>query len=157
MGRRLRKLQIGDHTFAWTAEIGHLQGQRDCHRCIRLRVWGDGKNSRPLQVDLLSTTWSAPYGCATDSAYPTPADVKTVIVQALRSGWQPAVKGGVFLLTEQEHAESFELPNFLIIDRRQKQDTPDPTALVINAYSRRNETQMRAGTSTATDGVLDAP
>ncbi len=51
-------------------------------------------------------------------------------------------QGEVFLLSQQEHAESFELPDFLIIDQHQEQDTSDFTALVITAYSRRSETRM---------------
>ena len=61
MKTRLRKLHVGDRVCAWTAQIRHLPGSADCHRGIRLRVWGAGKNSRLLQVDLLSKTWPGPW------------------------------------------------------------------------------------------------
>lgn len=118
MRTRLRALRVGDRGCTWTANIDHLPKDGDCHRCIRLRVWGAGKNSRALQVDLLSTTPPGPWGrCATDTAYPTSRDVRVVIDYALTHGWEPDEVGGTFLLTESEHAADFELPGFLITDR----------------------------------------
>ena len=74
MRERLRRLHIDGREFVWKAAIRHVPGEGDCHRGIRLRVWGSGKNGRILQADLLSKSWPAPWGaCATDDAYPTPA------------------------------------------------------------------------------------
>ncbi|HZE33960.1 MAG TPA: hypothetical protein VE198_21330 [Actinoallomurus sp.] len=67
---RLRRLRAGERDFVWTAQIGHVAGEEDCHRCIRLRVWGGGKNSRVMQADLLSKSWGSPWSaCAADDAY----------------------------------------------------------------------------------------
>jgi hypothetical protein len=132
MKTRLRKLYVGGRSCTWSARVCHLQGEADCHRGIRLRVWGAGKNSRVLQVDLLSKTWPAPWGvCATDGAYPTSKDVRAVIDYALRHGWEPDAIGGRFLLTEGEHGEAFELDAFLLTDRLLNPDAPDPSARVL--------------------------
>lgn len=144
MRARLRTLWIDGRKFVWRAETSLVRGAGDCHRCIRLRVWGDGKNSRVLQADLLSRTWPAPGGAwATDGAYPQPADVRLVIAYALRHGWQPQGRGGVWLLTEGEHAESFELPGFLLTDRPRVAGAPDPTARVIEAHARAAQPDVR--------------
>ncbi|RKN45504.1 integrase [Micromonospora endolithica] len=135
MRTRLRQMRIGARTFVWRAEIRHVQGSGDCHRCIRLRVWGAGKTSQALQADLLSVAWPAPWGaCATDGAYPTPADVRTVISHALEHGWQPEWRGGTFVLSEHEHAAGFTLPDFLLTDRLRTPESADPTVRVIRAY-----------------------
>ena len=135
---RLRSLRIGEREFTWTARIGHVAGEGDCHRCIRLRIWGDGKNSRALEADLLSKSCHSPWtACATDGAYPQPGDVRAVIDYALERGWDPAATGGPFLLTERDHASAFELDGFLLTDRRRDPSAPDPTARVIHAYEQR--------------------
>jgi len=129
---RLRVLRVGNRRCAWTATICHVQGESDCHRGIRLRVWGSGKNSRALQVDLLSKTPSGPWGaCATDGTYPTSRDVRAVVEYALVHGWEADEVGGMFLMTESEHAAAFELPDFLITDRVRDSDAPDPSARVL--------------------------
>lgn len=129
---RLRVLRVGNRRCAWTAAIGHVQGDSDCHRVIRLRVWGSGKNGRVLQVDLLSKTPSGPWGaCATDGAYPTSRDARAVVEYALAHGWEADEVGGRFLLTENEHAAAFELADFLITDRVRDPDAPDPSARVL--------------------------
>jgi hypothetical protein len=125
-------LRVGDREFVWTAQVVHVAGDRDCHRCVRLRVWGAGKNSRVLQVDLLSTA-VLPWGCATDSAYPTPADVRRVIDHALARGWNPALAAGTFHLSEREHAATFELTDFILTDRLQDDGAPDPTTRVLRS------------------------
>jgi hypothetical protein len=135
---RLRQMRIGARTFVWRAEIRHVQGIGDCHRCIRLRVWGAGKTSQALQADLLSVAWPAPLGaCVTDGAYPTPADVRAVISYALEHGWQPERLGGTFVLSEREHAAAFTLPDFLLTDRLRTPEGADPTARVTRAYELR--------------------
>ena len=72
---RLRRLHIDGRTFVWRAEIRHVQGSGDCHRCVRVRVWGSGKNGQVLQADLLSLSWPSQWGaCTTDGTYPASAD-----------------------------------------------------------------------------------
>ena len=133
MRTRLRQLRIGARTFVWRAEIRHVQGSGDCHRCFRLRAWGAGKTSQALQADLLSVSWPMPWAaCATDDAYPTPADVRAVIIYALKHGWQPEKRGGTFVLSEQE--TGFALPDFLLTDRLRTPESADPTAEAIRAY-----------------------
>jgi hypothetical protein len=135
---RLRRLRVGEREFVWTARIGHVPGERDCHRCIRLRVWGGGKNSRVLEADLLSKTWGLPWSaCATDGAYPGSGDVRAVIDYALERGWDATATGGSFLLSERDHASAFELDDFLLTDRRRDPSAPDPTARVVRAYEQR--------------------
>jgi hypothetical protein len=98
---RLRALRIGDQLFAWTARVGHTTGDGACRRYVRLRVWGGGKNSQRLQADLLSTYEGGPWGyCTTDTAFPTPRDVRAVVDHALARGWDPAARGGVFVLQD---------------------------------------------------------
>ena len=135
---RLRQVRIGARSFMWRAEIRHVQGSGDCHRCIRLRVWGAGKTSRALQADLLSVAWPAPWGaCATDGAYPTPSDIRAVISHALEHGWQPERRGGTFVLSE--HGAGLTLPDFLLTDRLRTPDSADPTVRVIRAYELRHQ------------------
>jgi hypothetical protein len=136
MGIRLRHLRVAARTFVWRAEINHVQGSGDCHRCIRVRAWGAGKTSQALQADLLSVAWPAPWGAsATDGAYPTSADIRAIISYGLEIGWQPEVQGGSFVLSEHEHAAQFSLPGFLLTDRlRTPQGGADPTARVIRTY-----------------------
>lgn len=137
MRTRLRRLRIGARTFVWRATIHHVRGSGDCHRCIRLRVWGAGKASQALQADLLSVAWPAPWAaCAADGAYPTPADVRAVVGHALQHGWQPERRGGTFLLAEHEHAR-FTLPGFLLTDRLRTAGGADPTLRVIREYEDR--------------------
>lgn len=138
MRTRLRKLRTGGREFVWKADIRHVLGERDCHRCIRVRVWGAGKNSRALQADLLSKTWGSPWGaCAADGAYPERGDVRVLIEHALAYGWEPDAVGGTHFLTEQEHT-TFELPAFLLTDRLRVPSAPDPTARVIRAFEAAN-------------------
>ncbi|WP_207945942.1 hypothetical protein [Actinomadura sp. 7K534] len=74
-----------------------------------------------------------PWGCATDNAYPTPKDVRSVIDYALMHGWDPDLVGGTFFLRESEHASGFELDDFLLTDRLRDEGAPDPTARVFRA------------------------
>ncbi|MEV0403382.1 hypothetical protein [Actinoallomurus sp. NPDC050550] len=130
---RLRKLYANGCEFTWTGQICHVAGERDCHRCIRVRVWGAGKNSSALQADLLSKA-VLPWGCATDCNYPTPKDVRTVIDYALAHGWDPHLIGGTFFLSESGHASAFELADFLLTDRLRDEGAPDPTTRVFRAF-----------------------
>jgi hypothetical protein len=135
---RLRKLHVGGRDFVWKAQICHVSGEADCHRCIRLRIWGAGKNCRALHADLLSKGWGSPWGaCATDGAYPASGDVRRVIGYALAHGWDPDLVGGTFVLSESEYASRFELADFLLTDRLRDPEAPDPTARVVQAFERR--------------------
>ncbi|MEV6278692.1 hypothetical protein [Nocardia sp. NPDC051832] len=132
MRRRLRRLRFGGREFTWRAEISTVQGDGgDRHRCISVRVWGAGKNSRPVVVDLLSKSvgdgWEP---AATDSAYPEARDIRLVIDSALALGWEIEARGGLFRLAE---SSGLELPEFLITDRLWRADAPDPTARVLGA------------------------
>jgi hypothetical protein len=112
---RMRTLWIGLAEFRWAGEISHYDSGTDCHRCVRLRVWGGGKNGRVLRADLLSTTEPGPWGrCVTDDAYPTPGVVRKVVEYALDHGWTPTTIGGRFPLTD---ASDLELPGFVVTDK----------------------------------------
>jgi hypothetical protein len=136
---RLRMLTVDGRQYTWTAEIRDLRGSLECHRCIRVRVWGNGKNGQALQTDLLSASWPpGPYGvCATDSVYPGPGDIRRVIEAGLRSGWQPGAVGGTFILSERMPAPTFEDDRFLITDRRHDETAADPSERVVAAYDQR--------------------
>lgn len=132
----MRRVNAGGRTFVWRAEIRCVKGDGDCHRCIRLRVWGAGKNSRALQADLLSKTWPSQWGArAADGAYPDAADVRAVIALGIGLGWDPDAVGGTYLLSEG--AAGWELEGFLLTDRLHDPDAPDPTSRVIAAFERR--------------------
>ncbi len=132
-------MRVDARTFVWCAEIRHVPGSGDCHRCIRLRAWGAGKTGQALQADLLSVTWAMPWGaCATDNAYPTTSDVRVVIGYALTHGWQPERRGGTFMLSEREHENGFALPDFLLTDRLVTPQSADPTERVVRAYEVRH-------------------
>jgi hypothetical protein len=132
---RLRTLRVGERDFTWRATIGHVDGDGvDCHRCIDVRVWGDGKNGRALAADLLSKAMSVGWTpAATDGSYPEPADIRRLVEHALTLGWEPGARGGTFRLTE---AHGLELPGFLITDRVRDPGAPDPTERVIRASGR---------------------
>lgn len=82
---RLRRLHADGRAYTWRAEIRRVSEPRE----VRVRVWGAGKNSQALEVDLRS---------ADDFMYPEPAAVRTLIHTALTSGWDPSTKGGTFTL-----------------------------------------------------------
>jgi hypothetical protein len=126
---RLRTLRIGSREFRWTARSGHVVGSGEWHRTVRVRVWGAGKTSRVLQVDLLSKSWP----CWMDSAFPASGEVRAIVDYALANGWTPGGRG-THPLTEAEHGERFELPSFLLTDRLVDETAPDPTLRVIRAH-----------------------
>ncbi|WP_433378376.1 integrase [Actinoplanes sp. CA-142083] len=133
---RLRRLHIGERAFVWRAEIGHVEGSSDCHRRIRVRVWGGGRNGQALQADLLSTAWGTPWtACATDGSYPTSGDVRALIDFGLAHGWEPDRRGGTFVLPEES---GFALPasftgNWLVMEP----GGADPTARVSSLWNSR--------------------
>ncbi|MFC7550645.1 integrase [Plantactinospora sp. GCM10030261] len=119
MRSRLRRLHVDGRAYIWSARVGHVVGPDGlCHRCVRLRVWGAGRNGRALQVDLLSEAPPGPWGdpCATDGCFPEAADVRTVIEYGLRHGWQPDQLGGTHLLTADPPGEALTLPHFVATD-----------------------------------------
>jgi hypothetical protein len=126
---RLRHLRDGDRDYTWRATIGSVRGDGvDVHRCIRVRVWGAGKNGRALEADLLSKAKSVGWTpAATDGSYPASGDIRRLVEHALAAGWDPDARGGTFRLAEET---GLELPGFLITDRVRDPGAPDPTARV---------------------------
>jgi hypothetical protein len=116
MKRLMRTMCIGVREFKWTAGIWWVRdAELEYHRCVRVRVWGGGKNGRMLQADLESTT-PGPWGGVPDVSYPAPRDVRAIIDYALEHGWDPAVIGGCHELgTDVE----IEIPCFRFTDRPQ--------------------------------------
>ncbi len=135
MRTRLRTLRVGERDFTWRATIGHVAGDGvDLHRCVRVRVWGAGKNGRALEADLLSKAMSVGWTpAATDGSYPAAADVRRLVEYALTIGWDPGARGGTCRLTEDH---GLELPGFLLTDRLRDPEAPDPTERVIRASGR---------------------
>ncbi|AGZ39470.1 hypothetical protein [Actinoplanes friuliensis] len=88
MKSRLRRLHLDGRVFTWKGEVRHA-GTR---RFIRVRAWGAGKNSRPLQADLHERP-NQTY------PYPTADDVRTLVTHALAAGWTPEAHGAAFVLT----------------------------------------------------------
>jgi hypothetical protein len=112
---RLRTLHLDGRSWAWVARIGRVSDVDGQHRWIRLRIWGAGKNSQALQVDLVSTRargneWRD--AADDDSAYPTSQDVRTVIEYAVGRGWEPDATGATYPLTDT----ALELPGFRVVD-----------------------------------------
>jgi hypothetical protein len=85
MRERLRRLHAEGREYTWRAEIRRVSGPRE----VRVRVWGAGKNSQALQVDVHP---------ADEWGYPEPADVRTLIQAAFEQGWHPETRGGTFTL-----------------------------------------------------------
>ncbi|WP_203826805.1 integrase [Actinoplanes palleronii] len=134
MRTRLRHLRHGPRVYAWRAEIHHLRGSRDCHRCVRVRIWGAGKTGQALQADLLSLALGPAGACETDGSSPRPADVRAVLAYALRHGWNPDRRGGTFALTEMLHGETFTLAGFVLTDRLRTPHGADPSERVAAAF-----------------------
>lgn len=88
---RLRRLHLDGRTYTWWAEIHYVSGRRE----VRLRAWGAGKNGQALEVALRPAD---PEHLLADSVYPTPDDVRRLIVEGLAAGWQPDAKGGTCTL-----------------------------------------------------------
>jgi hypothetical protein len=111
---RVRTLRIGAAEFKWTAELcGYCDLGRDYHRCVRVRVWGGGKNSRKLCADLESAS-PGPWGGVPDSSYPTPSVVRSLVDYALEHGWDPSAAGGRQVLGA---GDGSEIPGFQLTDR----------------------------------------
>ena len=127
MRSRLRKLHLDGREFTWKADIRSVAGPEGLlHRCIRLRVWGAGKNGRALQVDLAEPHPSASavasghryvetdvQGSGERYSFPTSADVRALVLHGLSAGWRPETVGGTFHVTP---ADDIELPGLVITD-----------------------------------------
>jgi len=111
---RLRTLRIGAVNYRWAAEIcNYCDITGEYFRCVRVRVWGGGKNGRVLCADLLSTSGPGPWGSATDGAYPTPRVVRAVVDYAVANGWEPRALGGRHRLDTDA---DLPIPDFRITD-----------------------------------------
>ncbi|MGA4729698.1 integrase [Micromonospora taraxaci] len=109
MRARLRQVHIDGHTYTWRAVLHRVPVNGFHQRAVYVRAWGaGGKNSQRLEADLLS----APGPYVVDNGYPTPADVRAVIICGLESGWQPEQRGGTFVLSDREHGANFAVPGF---------------------------------------------
>lgn len=112
MRSRLRKLHIDGREFTWKADIRDAPGPDGRHhRCIRVRVWGAGKNGRALQADL--TEWPLPASWEEKYPYPTAENVRALATYAMVFGWMPEAVGGTFRITS---AAELGLPGFAITD-----------------------------------------
>ena len=122
--RRLRLLHLGSRTFTWHAAVWCGSGRGVC--AVRLRVWG-GKTGQVLQADLVSTMFLAlPADCVHDGG-PTPGTVRTIIEYALSRGWDPATRGGSFVLTGQDHSNGLEMRGCAVTDLLRESGQPGPT------------------------------
>jgi hypothetical protein len=82
MRGKLRTLRIGAREFRWTAQLCGFTGPGlDCHRCVRVRVWGGGKNRRVLRAELASVN-PGPWAGVPDSSYPAPGAVRAIVDHA---------------------------------------------------------------------------
>lgn len=105
---RVRTLRVGSREFRWTAELcGHYDLDRDYHRCVRVRVWGGGKNGRMLRVDLESTE-PGPRGGVPDCAYPLPVSCAPSSITPLRTAGPPgpSVDGTKWGLTPERRYQA---------------------------------------------------
>jgi hypothetical protein len=112
MRSRLRRLHIDDREFTWKADIRAVRGPDGRHhRCIRVRVWGAGRNGRALQADLVER----PLPAAGEETYPYPSaeNVRALIGYGIRAGWMPDAVGGTFCVTS---AAELALPGFGVTD-----------------------------------------
>ena len=112
---RVRVLRIGAKEYRWTAELGsYLDTHRHRNRCVRLRVWGGGKNGRMLRADLIAPTDQGLWGDDPGAAYPTPGAVRAIIDYALDHGWEPAAIGG---LHELRTGADLEIEGWRVTDQ----------------------------------------
>jgi hypothetical protein len=112
MRSRLRRLHIDGLEYTWTAVVRAAPGP-NCrrHRCIRIRVWSNGKTGCALQADL--TERSRPAQTEESYPYPAAADVRAFIDHGLRTGWVPTTRGGTFQITS---GADVVLPGFVLTD-----------------------------------------
>ncbi|WP_444948587.1 integrase [Micromonospora ureilytica] len=125
MRARLRQIHLDGHTYTWRADLHRVQVDGFYHRAVYVRAWGaGGKNGQKLEADLLS----APGPYIVDNGYPTPADVRAVIICGLKSGWQPQQRGGTFVLSDREHGASFAASGFQLTNPVRPGESADRTA-----------------------------
>ncbi|MEV5212388.1 integrase [Micromonospora sp. NPDC053740] len=124
MRARLRQIHIDGHTFTWRAALHSVQVKGFHHRAVYVRAWGSGgRNGQKLEADLLS----APGPYVVDNGYPTPADVRAVIICGLKSGWRPEQRGGTLVLSDREHGANFAASGFRLTDPVRPGESADPT------------------------------
>jgi hypothetical protein len=112
MRSRLRRLHIDGVEYTWMADVRAAPGPDGRrHRCIRIRVWSDGKTGCALQADV--TQRSRPVRTEESYPYPAAADVRVLIDHGLRVGWVPAIRGGTFQITS---GADVALPGFVLTD-----------------------------------------
>ncbi|MEH1167054.1 integrase [Micromonospora sp. CPCC 205539] len=112
MRSRLRKLHVDGREFTWKADLRDTSGvDGRLYRCIRVRVWGAGKNGRALQADL--TEWPYPAHWEEKYPYPTAENVRELARYAISIGWAPEAVGGTFRITA---AADVALPGFAVTD-----------------------------------------
>jgi hypothetical protein len=112
MKSRLRKLHIEGREYVWKADVRTAAGpDRRRRRCVRIRIWGGGKNGCVLQADVTERPRPAQDGDA--YPYPTADDVRALIAHGLRTGWEPQTRGGTFQITS---AAEVTLPGFVLTD-----------------------------------------
>lgn len=88
MKSRLRRITIGDRTYAWTVHVA----RGNLGFGLELRVWGAGKNSRQLRARLRE--------------HPRPGEVEQVIRYGLGHGWDPDGQGAVVDTGNWEHVST---------------------------------------------------
>lgn len=104
MRKRRRRLRFDRREFLWTARIGHAeQPDGTCRRAVLVRVTDvAAPGGRALVADLVSASAPGPWGyCATDTAHPTPRDVRLLVEHALAVGWESDVPGAPLVLTAE--------------------------------------------------------
>lgn len=104
MKKRRRRLRFDGREFLWTARIGHAdQPDGTCRRVVFVRVTdGAAPGGRALAADLVSASEPGPWGyCVTDTAHPTPRDVRLLVEHALAVGWEPGGHGPPLVLTAE--------------------------------------------------------
>ena len=105
-------MHIDGREYTWKADVRAAPGpDRRRHRCIRIRIWGGGKTSSVLQVDVTERPQPAPAG--ESYPYPAAADVRALIDHGLRAGWVPQQRGGTFQITS---GADVTLPGFVLTD-----------------------------------------
>ncbi|HEY0754722.1 MAG TPA: hypothetical protein VGD98_12225 [Ktedonobacteraceae bacterium] len=119
MKKKLRKIVVEGMPFWWTADWFYHPDQS---RILRVCIWGGGKSSQALFVNLTSKWIDYPVSCT----YPMPRDIHAVIAYALEHGWKPSARGKEYWLKEED--EQLELEELLLTDAGRLSQAPGPLA-----------------------------
>lgn len=119
MKKELRKIVIEDRPFWWKADWFYHPDQS---RILQVRIWGGGKGSRSLFVNLTSKWVEYPASCS----YPLPKDIRAIILYALAHGWNPPARGEAHWLKEKR--DQLELEDLLLTDVGRLPQAPGPLA-----------------------------